>query len=258
MKKFIIKNRKDQNIVVLFEKQEKQRGLVFVMHGLGGFKEQPHIEAFAQAFKEKGYSAVRFDATNSFGESGGDYQDASVTNHLQDLEEIIDWAKNQQWYQEPFCLIGHSLGAIAISLYTENHPEKVKGLVPVSTLISGKLWLERHDKDLIEKWREEGTWNRGESFSKPGAIKILKWNFVEDIMRYDLLENVQNLNMPVLLMVGDLDTGTPLINHQILFDVLPGTKELHVIKGADHNFKEAHHLEEIKATIKHWIEKNNL
>ena len=28
------------------------------MHGLSGFKEQPHIEAFAQAFKDKGFTVV--------------------------------------------------------------------------------------------------------------------------------------------------------------------------------------------------------
>lgn len=43
MEKVKIKNRKGQKIAVVVEKLEEQKGLAFVMHGLGGFKEQPHI-----------------------------------------------------------------------------------------------------------------------------------------------------------------------------------------------------------------------
>ena len=42
------------------------------MHGLGGFKEQPHIRAFAEAFTVKNFTVVTFDAANTFGESEGD------------------------------------------------------------------------------------------------------------------------------------------------------------------------------------------
>ena len=50
MEKIFIKNRKNQNVSVIIEKVDNQKGLVFVMHGLGGFKEQPHIEIFAKVF----------------------------------------------------------------------------------------------------------------------------------------------------------------------------------------------------------------
>ena len=73
MNKIVIKNRKEQDISVILEEVKNSKGLVFVMHGLGGFKEQAHIETFAGAFKEKGYTVVRFDKTNTFGESDGDY-----------------------------------------------------------------------------------------------------------------------------------------------------------------------------------------
>lgn len=56
MKKEVIQNRKGQNVVVIVEEMPNQKGLAFVMHGLGGFKEQPHIQTMAEAFKEKGYT----------------------------------------------------------------------------------------------------------------------------------------------------------------------------------------------------------
>ncbi|MBM3245414.1 MAG: alpha/beta hydrolase, partial [Candidatus Omnitrophica bacterium] len=112
MEKLFIKNRKDQNIAVIIDKTENQKGLAFVMHGLSGFKEQPHIETFASAFKEKEFTVVRFDTTNTLGASDGDLVDATLTNYYKDLEDVIKWSKSQGWYQEPFILSGHSLGAI--------------------------------------------------------------------------------------------------------------------------------------------------
>jgi pimeloyl-ACP methyl ester carboxylesterase len=73
-------------------------------------------------------------------------------------------------------------------------------------------------------------------------------------MKYDVLEKVERLTMPVLLIVGESDTGTPPAHHWILFDALPGKKELHAIKGAGHTPREEAHLEELKRILSHWIE----
>jgi dipeptidyl aminopeptidase/acylaminoacyl peptidase len=62
--------------------------------------------------------------------------------------------------------------------------------------------------------------------------------------------------MPVLLMVGDLDKSTPIEHQKILFDKLPGKKEIHIIKGSPHTFKDPKHLEEIKSIFDKWIKSN--
>lgn len=254
MEKMTIKNRKGQSIVVLLEKTENPKGLAFVMHGLGGFKEQAHIETFANAFKEKGYAVVRFDTTNTIGESEGSYEDATVTNYYEDLEDVIIWAKNQEWYQEPFVLSGHSLGGICTALYAQKFPEKVKALAPISTVVSGKLSIESKPKEEMEEWERTG-YKIEPSASKPGVMKKLKWSHMEDRLKYDLLPNVDKLNMPVLMIVGDQDKSTLAGHQQVLFDKLPGQKELHIIKGAPHTFRDKEHLDEIRSIFLNWIEK---
>ena len=74
-----------------------------------------------------------------------------------------------------------------------------------------------------------------------------------DRLKYDVLDSVDKLNMPVLLIVGDQDDSTPPEHQQILFDKLPNGKELHIIKNAPHTFKEKEHLDEIKIILKGWI-----
>ena len=257
MLKIFIKNRKNQNIAVIVEKAEPQKGLAFVMHGLGGFKEQPHIQAMAEAFKENGYSVIGFDTTNTFGESEGKYEDATVTNYYEDLEDVVDWAKEQDWYQKPFILAGHSLGGICTALYAEKYPENVLALAPIATAVSGQLMKEnysRYGEDYLKKWQEIGYFE-SPSVSRPGVIKRIKWQFLEDSLQYDLLPQVKNLKMPVLLIVGDKDMSTPVTQQQILFKVLPGIKELHIIKGADHNFRAPEYLVELRQIFDQWLRK---
>lgn len=257
MEKVFIQNRKDEKISVLIEKQKSPVGLAFVMHGLGGFKEQPHIETFASAFKEKGFTVVRFDTTNTLGsgESDGNYEDATTTNYYEDLEDVIEWAKTQDWYQDPFALAGHSLGGISTALYAENYPERVLAVAPISTVVSGELSMEIPSrKTSFEEWERTG-WKVSESESQPGVIKRLKWSHVADRLKYNLLPKAANLSMPVLLIVGDKDEGTPPEHQQLLYDAIPSDKkELHVIEGAPHTFRETEHLKQVKDIFLNWID----
>lgn len=250
--KIFIKNAQGQKISVLIDKSENPKELAFVMHGQGGFKEQPHIETLARVFQENGFTVVRFDTRNTIGESEGLMENASITSYYQDLEDVIAWTEKQPWYQEPFWLAGHSLGGICIALYAEKYPQKVKALAPISTVVSGKLSWETHDPKELEEWKSTG-WQVSESVSKPGVMKRLKWANIEDRLKYDLLGQVNKLTMPVLLIVGEKDTGTPPKHQKLLFDRLPGAKEIHIIKGAEHTFREPQHLEEIKQIFNLWI-----
>lgn len=251
--KFKIKNRNGFKIVGDVFVPENPKGLVFIMHGLGGFKDQPHIQSWASVFKENNFSVVLFDTTHTYGESEGNYEDATTTNYYEDLEDVINWAKTQNWYKEPFWLVGHSLGGISTALYTERHPNEVKALAPISTVVSGKLSMEsKTDKGELEKWEKTG-WRETLSESKPGLMKRLKWSHMVDRMKYDLLTEVDKLTMPVLLIVGDQDNSTPPKHQKVLFDKLLGKKEMHIIKDAPHTFRDPKHLEDIKNILNSWI-----
>lgn len=257
MNKLFIKNRHGQKLSVLVEGEENKGGLAFVMHGLGGFKEQKHIETFAKAFLDNGYTVVRFDTTNTLGESDGDYGDSNFTKSYNDLEDIIKWAGTQDWYQEPFGLAGHSLGSGCSLFYAANNPEKIKGLAPTSTVLGGKYTLARYRKEDLRQWEETGV-RSGMSASKPGVMKELKWEqFKEDILQYDIVPMADKLTMPVLMIVGSEDMGTPFEDQKLLLDKLPGEKEIHSIEGAPHTFKEPEHLEEIYKIFDNWIKKIN-
>lgn len=254
--KVFIKNRNDKKIAVVVEENPNPTGLAFIMHGLGGFKEQSHIQTFAEPFRDNGFTIVLFDTTHTYGESEGLYEDATTTNYYEDLEDVIKWAKTQSWYKEPFWLVGHSLGGISTALYAERHPNEVKALAPISTVVSGKLSVEtKKSRGQLDEWKRTG-WLIQNSESKPGLVKKLKWSEMEDRMKYDLLPEAHKLTTPVLLIVGDKDDGTPPEHQKMLFDKLLGKKEMHIIKNAPHTFKDPEHLAEIKTIFDNWIKSN--
>ncbi|MGK2849240.1 MAG: alpha/beta hydrolase [Minisyncoccota bacterium] len=229
--------------------------LAFVMHGLGGFKEQSHIQAIVNSFKKKGYTVVSFDTTNTFGESEGNYSNATVTNYYEDLEDVINWATNELSYEGQFILAGHSIGGLSVSLFAEKYPEKVKALALVSTIVSGELWKQAQNKEMLKNWENSGVWIRESNDPNLGNRKVLKWTFAKDIMQYDLLKDISKLTMPVLLIVGDNDPTATVSHQEVFFGKLPGKKELHVIKNAGHVFRDELHLKEIGNIISEWLRK---
>lgn len=252
--KIFIKNRKGMKISVLVELVDNPKGLAFVMHGLGGYKEAKYVRVIAESFISKENNVVTFDTTNTLGESDGSYENATTTNYYEDLTDFIEWAKKQKWYKEPFYLAGQSLGGICIALYAENNPKQIKALAPISTVISGALSNNTPNfKRYAKEWQRTG-WKITESQSRPGTIKKLKWQFVEDKMKYDLLPKSKNLKMPVLMIVGEKDDTTPYEQQKLFYDTLPGKKEIHIIKGAEHTFVEDKHLKELKTIFDKWLD----
>lgn len=267
MQKITIKNRKGQNVVVALERpgvdtgagieERTQKGLAFVMHGLGGRKEQKIIRAIADSFIVHDYTVVTFDTTNTFGESDGSLDLATTTNYFEDLEDVISWAKQgtdagqSEWYQEPFCLAGHSLGGISTAMFAERNPTLVKALAPISTVVSGKLSAEENQENSDE-WKKVG-YQAKSSNSMPWLTANLPWSHMEDRFRYDLIPEVGKLTMPVLMVVGSEDVLTSPKTEKILFDALPGKKEFHLVEGAPHTFKEAEHLLKLREIFSAWI-----
>lgn len=253
MEKEIIKNREGLKIIVQIEEVKNSKGLVFVMHGLGCFKEQHQMEAIAKAFRDNKFTVIRFDTTNSIGESGGKLEDASITGYYQDLEDVINWSKSQKWYQEPFFLAGHSVGGYCVARYTINYPERVKAVAPFSAFVSGRLFSKTKEiSPLLEKWKNDGI-REWESTSRPGFMKRLKYEFMEDAFTHNLLEDAGKITCPVLLVVGEEDETIPVEDQKLLYAALKSEKELHIIKNSGHTFRGEQPLRELEDIINKWI-----
>lgn len=257
MQKLFIKNRHDQKIVVVINIPKKPIGLAFVMHGLSGYKEQPSIQVTADVFYKQNLVSVIFDTTNTFGESEGDYEKATVEQYYQDLEDVISWSKSQTWYRRPFFISGESLGGYCATRFAETYPNLIKGLFAFAPLISGKTSEEAHKHFAPEEfaeWEKTG-WLCKPSISKPGVIKRLPWSHMEERYKHDLMLNVSKITTPVLLVVGERDTSIPPYQQKVLFDAISSEKEMIIVPKAPHTFKEEEHLKILKIILTKWVKK---
>lgn len=260
MEKFLIKNRKGLNITGNILTPKNPKGLSFVLHGLGGFKEQPHIKLLADTLAENNYTVVNFDATNSIGESGGKYESATMQNHYEDLVDVINWSKTQDWYKELFVLVGHSLGGFAVVKYAEEYPKEVKAVFSYAAAFSGEDTFKAFDQfnpEELKKWKESG-WKTRISNSKPGMELRLPWSHMEERLKHNLKPNAGNINMPILFIVGENDTSCPPDQQKNFYNLLPifTDKEFHIIKNAPHTFRESEHLNQLKEIFNSWLKKH--
>lgn len=242
--KIFVHNRAQERVCVVVRKHEAPRGTAVVLHGLGATKDQKMIVAASHVLFEYGYTTLRFDATNTFGESDGDIEKATLTKHYEDLEDVLEWLQQQPWHVQLLTLVGHSMGGYAVARYAELYPERVAQVFPISPVVSGALTLEAHiahDPAYIESWRTTG-WREDSSVSSPGRVRRIPWSHMEDRLQHSLLPDAYKLTMPVTVIVGAADTVTTVAHMQIFLDALPGgKKQLIVIPDCGHVFRSDEH-----------------
>jgi len=243
----IIKNRKNQDVFVSVEVSKNQKELIFISHGLGGSRSEEHIKSFVDTFREKEFTVISFDCTNSLGESYGNYENATDSGYYEDLEDVIEWAKDQAWYQEKFWLCGYSLGGLNIARYAKENSDKVKTIISMSPTISAEI-LETKLKSKLKE--VDGLiWYSYISSRKNREVK-LKWaQFIEDLKKYDLVKFLENLKIPTLILVGEKEYYC-----EHLKDISKKLNlEFGIIKNAQHVYSGEEQLKHINEFINKFI-----
>lgn len=253
MEKIFIKNRHGQKICVVINEHAESSKLVFIEHGLGGFKEQPHLQALESVFSQNGFTTVLFDTTNSIGESEGQYEKATLGGSYEDLQDVINWAKTQPWYNEPFSLAGFSMGGYSVVQFAEDFPALVNNVIAGAPVVSGELSKATDRAEELAEWQKTG-WKTRISNSKPGTELRLPWSHMEERLKHDLLPKADQLTMNVLIIVGSEDISCPVEHQKLLFEAIPAkAKKLAIVEGAPHSFREEGHINQLKQEVDNWL-----
>jgi dienelactone hydrolase len=249
--RFEIINRRGQRIVGVVDHVENAKGVVVVMHGLGGYKEQPHLEAVTRLYQQYGYIAVRPDATHALGESDGSTMGYRATTHVHDLEDVLTWVRKQVWCVGKVHLAGHSMGGFSVNLYAQNFSEHIGSVASLSSTLSGEVFRNQYQGNFDE-WQQNGFYVRP-SRTRPGAVKKISWEFVEDLDKYDVLVGAQKMTMPVLVLVGDEDHGVSPLDQKRFSELIAGPSVFHLLDATDHNYKNEGSLNALLVVLEEWI-----
>jgi pimeloyl-ACP methyl ester carboxylesterase len=257
MQKIELQNRKGQKIVGLLHIPEGDvKGTAIIQHGYGGSKEESHIQVLEKVLHEHGFVTFNFDTTNSFGESDGTYWEARLGLHAEDLEDVVKWTEQQEWFVRPLVLTGHSMGGYAVARYAEEYPEEVDILIPVAPVVSGKLSWETHQENDTEGFAAFKKRGYREIVSqRTGLIRKSPWAEMEERLNHDLLPLAKNLTMPTLLVVGTEDESCQPQDIKLLYDALPpnAKNQYSEIEGAPHTYRTEEHLQALYDRVNNWL-----
>jgi pimeloyl-ACP methyl ester carboxylesterase len=166
------------------------------------------------------------------------------------VDDYVEWLRGyikQQGYQD-VVLAGHSLGGAIAQLYGLKYPGELKALVLIGT--GARL---RVRPDILESVRgmigDDAAWRKylekGSTSTDPEMQKTLLEArmrigpavLLNDFLccdKFDIMDRMQELKLPVLVICGSEDVMTPVKYASYLADRIEGSSIV-IIDGATHS-----------------------
>ena len=183
------------------------------------------------------------------------------------IEQYLEWVRGftaARRYKD-MVICGHSMGGAISMLYALRYPEEVRGVILLGT--GARL---RVHPDYLNMGREAVNdctgWLDNQMSYYPGVapdmVQSLKRRSLEigpsvelnDLMAcdgFDVMDEVQNINLPTLVICGDEDTMTPVKYADFLADNIPGARKV-IVPGASH-FVQLQKYKQVNATIENFV-----
>jgi 3-oxoadipate enol-lactonase len=227
---------------------------VLMIQGLGADKHGWDMQRFALA---RNYRVIAFDNRGA-GRSDKPFGPYSIEQMADDAVAVLDDAGVDSAH-----VVGASMGGAISQLMCLRHPTRVLSLTLACTACRNQPWR----RELLERWmqtaqergmgamtNEAARWVMApRSFRRllpafgwlgPFAMGRPAHSFVAQIRGIlaasdDLAEQLHNVHVPTLVIVGNQDILTPRGDSEEIADRIPGA-ELVVISGAAHGFMVEH------------------
>ncbi len=245
----VTRNRHGLKVFVKVITPPEVRGSAYLAHGFSDVHDAAHMRAMTAAFVRAGFRVIVWDATHSWGRSEGERERATFYYHHEDLEDVIEWSRSQDWYEPEFLVAGHSLGGLMAGAYAAAHPKQVAGLVLVSPVVSGPALRRRIPLPVRAWWRL-----RGRVTPPMRGAKAIAWEFLRSSWSYNLLAEGRRLVMPVLIVGAGRDyIVPPRLLRRLLRAIGHESKRLEIVPGVRHGFDGAWEMERLEAVVSEWL-----
>lgn len=201
---------------------EKMSTVIF-SHGFSGKLE--NNEKNAHSLAEKGIASYRFEFYGGSKDlkSGGETTEMSIFTEKSDLEAVLDMVENLDFVDtENIFLYGMSQGGLVSAIVANDHADEVKGLI----LLYPAFVIPDDAREMFSSVDEI-----------PDTIEVMNTLlgkvYYEDLLDYDVYENINKFKKDVLIFHGDADQVVDISYSEKAIDVYDSA-ELVVLEGAGH------------------------
>jgi len=240
---------------VFYKESNTKKPIVIFAHGYKGYKDWGAWNLVAQTFADSGIVFIKFNFSHNGGTAQQpiDFPDLEAFGNnnfikeLDDLQSIIDWVFNnkdllQEADMSSITLVGHSRGGGIVTIKAQEEP-RVNSLITWASV--SDFGARFPTGELLEVWRKKGVSfveNGRTKQQMPHYFQFYK-NFIDNKERLNIMNAVQNLNKPQLIIHGDSDESVNVTEAKSLHSWNPKS-ELYIIKNANHTFGSKHPWEE--------------
>jgi uncharacterized protein len=222
-------NVKGFDIKGVLENKESKK-LMILLHGFTGDMHGPgnSFIKLSEQLQENGYAVLRFNFRGT-PPSGMEFKDMTVQTETDDFKAALSFAESHGF--KKIGVLGESFGAmIAVNGYDHL----------VDVLI---LWYPCFDLTDDSLFRLVNTQEAQKSLKERGYIELydgfrIGLNHVKEIKEFKVYDRFEKIICPVQFIHGDKDTIDPVHQSQKAFELVNETKELQIIKGVGHCFRQ--------------------
>ena len=231
------------------------RGTVIICHGFKGFAHWAFFPYLARTLAENGLTAITFDFSGSgIGRDRESFTEAeafasnTLTRDLDDIENLVEYARRKKLIRGKFGLFGHSRGGGIAILAAAAADSEVGSLVTWAAISYPTRW----SKEDVGTWRRRGYAEI--TNSRTGQIMRLGTDMLDDVelhgkTKLDIEAAARKIKVPWLIVHGTADETVPSSEAERLHALSPVVSTLRLIKGANHGFDAKHPLTEIPPVL---------
>lgn len=234
---------------------ETPLGTVVVCHGFKGFAHWAFFPYLGRKLAENGLTAITFDFSGSgigpdresFTEPGA-FAGNTLSRELEDLENLVEYARRRKLIEGKFGIFGHSRGGGTAILYAAGTDTSVSSLATWAAISYPNRW----SREDVLTWRQRGFAEIQNS--RTGQIMRLDTDLLDDVelhgkTKLDIEAAAAKIKVPWLIVHGTNDETVPSSEAERLHALAPVISTLRLIEGAGHSFDAKHPLTEVPPVL---------